>query len=86
MVVAAAGPTGRVGYVIGSKLLRRAIDRNRLKRMLREAIRARRPALNAFDVVLRLRHPCAPYEVATAAADGARLIDALARNATAMPR
>jgi len=64
----AAGPVGRVGYVIGSKNLKRAIDRNRLKRMLREAIRARRPAVNAFDVVLRLRSPCAPAEVAVVAA------------------
>ena len=73
----AAGPVGRVGYVIGSKNLKRAIDRNRLKRMLHEAIRARRPAVNAFDVVLRLRSPCAPAEVAVVAAEGARLLDAL---------
>jgi ribonuclease P protein component len=73
----AAGPVGRVGYVIGSKNLKRAIDRNRLKRMLREAIRARRPALNAFDLVLRLRRQCAPTEVAVAAAEGRALLDEL---------
>jgi ribonuclease P protein component len=73
----AAGPVGRVGYVIGSKNLKRAIDRNRLRRMLREAIRARRLALNAFDVVLRLRQPCAPAEVTMAAAEGRSLLDAL---------
>jgi len=78
----AAGPTGRVGYVIGSRYLRRAIDRNRLKRMLREAIRARRPTMNAFDVVLRLRRACAAGEVAATAAEAPPLLDALGREAT----
>ena len=73
----AAGPVGRVGYVIGSKNLKRAIDRNRLKRMLREAIRARRPALHAFDVVLRLRRRCTSTEVVVAAAEGSSLLDQL---------
>jgi ribonuclease P protein component len=71
----ATGPVGRVGYVIASRHLRRAIDRNRLKRMLREAVRARRPAMNAYDVVVRLRAACTPTDVSTAAAEGARLLD-----------
>jgi ribonuclease P protein component len=77
LAVRASGPVGRVGYVIAARHLKRAIDRNRLKRMLREAIRARRPAMNAFDVVLRLRASCAPADVAAAGAEGARLLDAL---------
>jgi ribonuclease P protein component len=71
----AKGPVGRVGYVIASRHLKRAIDRNRLKRMLREAVRARRPAMNAFDIVVRLRAACTPEDVSTAAAEGARLLD-----------
>ena len=66
---------GRVGYVIATRHLKRAIDRNRLKRMLREAVRARRPAMNAYDVVVRLRAACTPADVSTAAAEGARLLD-----------
>jgi len=73
----ASGPVGRVGYVIPSKQLKRAIDRNRLKRMLREAIRARRPAMNAFDVVLRLRAPSARAELAATTAEAAALLDVL---------
>jgi ribonuclease P protein component len=56
----AGGSIGRVGFIIGKKQLGSAVDRNYLRRLLREAVRLRRPALNAFDIVLRLRSPCAP--------------------------
>jgi len=78
--------TGRVGYVIGKKLLGRAVDRNRLKRMLREAIRRRRPAMNAFDLVIRLRQPCAAAEVAAVAAEAASLLDGLLAGLPALRR
>jgi len=77
--------SGRVGYVIGKKLLGRAVDRNRLKRMLREAIRKRRPAMNAFDLIIRLRQPCAAGELAGIAAAAGRLLDGLL-SAGAAPR
>jgi ribonuclease P protein component len=59
----AASPTGRVGFVIGKKQLASAVDRNYLRRLLREAVRARRPALDAFDIVFRLRTSCPPANV-----------------------
>jgi ribonuclease P protein component len=77
LAIAVTGHTGRVGYVIGKKLLGRAVDRNRLKRMLREIIRRRRPAMNAFDLVLRLRQPCATAELGGVAAEAAMLLDSL---------
>lgn len=77
LAIPAAGCTGRVGYVIGKKLLGRAVDRNRLKRMLRETIRMRRPAMNAFDLVLRLMRPCPAAEFSGVAAEAAMLLDAL---------
>lgn len=76
LVAASANGEGRVGYVIGKKLLARAVDRNRLKRTLREAIRARRPAMNAFDVIVRLRRPCGSKDLAAALADASALLDA----------
>ena len=45
--------------------------------MLREAIRARRPAMNAFDLVLRLRAASTPAELALTAAEAGALLDAL---------
>jgi ribonuclease P protein component len=78
LAVPTSGATGRAGYVIGKKLLGRAVDRNRLKRMLREAIRGRRPAIDAFDLIVRLRQPCPAAELASVAAEAATLLDALA--------
>ena len=78
LAVPTSGATGRVGYVIGKKLLGRAVDRNRLKRMLREAIRGRRPALDAFDLIVRLRQPCPAAELGGVAIEAATLLDALA--------
>jgi ribonuclease P protein component len=71
------GGSGHAGYVIGKKLLGRAVDRNRLKRMLREAIRERRPAMNGFDLVIRLKQPCAAAELRGIAAAAALLLDGL---------
>lgn len=55
----------------------RAVDRNRLRRRLREIVRAARPALDAYDVIVRVRSAVAPAEVAGAVAEGARLVQRL---------
>jgi ribonuclease P protein component len=55
----------------------RAIDRNRLRRRLREAVRAARPALDAYDVIVRVRTAVAASDVAQVAAEGARLLQRL---------
>ncbi|MDR1995624.1 MAG: ribonuclease P protein component [Azonexus sp.] len=44
----------RLGLVVGKKLLKRAVDRNRCKRVLREQFRRRRAELPACDLVVRL--------------------------------
>lgn len=48
------GSAARLGMVIGKKLLRRAVDRNRVKRCIRECFRLQRPALPACDLIVRL--------------------------------
>jgi ribonuclease P protein component len=86
LVALPAVGAGCVGYVIGKKLLPRAVDRNRLKRMLRETLRARRPAVNAFDLVLRLRRPCAATDIAAAVAEASALLGALGSRSPGQPR
>ena len=55
VAAAAAQIPGRIGYVIGRKTLPRAVDRNRLRRRLRETVRAMRPELASYDVILRVK-------------------------------
>jgi len=52
----ANGLTGaRLGLIAGRKVARRAVDRNRAKRLAREAFRVTRSRLPGVDVVLQLR-------------------------------
>jgi ribonuclease P protein component len=51
----ATGSAGRLGFVVSSKLLARAVDRNRVRRVVREAVRVRRPQIEAYDLIVRLR-------------------------------
>jgi ribonuclease P protein component len=74
----AAGAIGRVGYVIGKQQLSLAVDRNRLRRMLREAVRQRRPAIDAFDIVLRLRRRSQPARLRAIGDEAGALLEALA--------
>jgi ribonuclease P protein component len=73
----AALGAGRVGYVIGKQQLARAVDRNYVRRTLREAVRCRRPRLCHFDVVVRLRARCARNVLPGLALEAAGLLDAL---------
>ena len=50
----AGAPEPRLGLVIGKKLLRRAVDRNRVKRCIREQFRLNRGRLPACDLIVRL--------------------------------
>jgi ribonuclease P protein component len=60
-VLARANGTGtaRLGLAISKKSLRRAVDRNRVKRILREAFRQRYALLPGLDVVVMTRNGCA---------------------------
>ena len=73
IAVRAAQSPGRVGYVMGRKMMPRAVDRNRLRRRLREMMRAARPAIEAFDVILRVKRSVGRNEI-DLAIDEARLL------------
>jgi len=68
--------------VIAARHLPRAVDRNRLRRLLRELFRARRAAAGDFDIVLRLRRACSAAELTAVAAEAASLLDVLAGGRT----
>ena len=44
----------RLGLIIGKRQLKRAVDRNRVKRMVRESFRITRMNLPAVDVIVQL--------------------------------
>ena len=82
LVAAAAAQTpGRIGYVIGRKTLPRAVDRNRLRRRLRETVRAMRPALMPYDVILRVKKVANRMELDAAVSEAASLLQALVSRA-----
>ena len=49
-----SGNEARLGLVIGKKQAPRAVTRNLVKRLAREAFRLRRTQLNGFDILVRL--------------------------------
>lgn len=69
----------RLGLVIGKKLLKRAVDRNRLKRILRERFRQRRFGLPAFDLIVRLAVKPKPFDSKALSDDFSHLLDRLSR-------
>ena len=42
----------RLGLVVPKRVLKRAVDRNRVKRQIREAFRLARPTLPPWDIVV----------------------------------
>jgi ribonuclease P protein component len=77
VAAAAAKVPGRVGYVIAAKALPRAVDRNRLRRRLRETVRGLRPALQPYDVILRVKKMCGRAEIEAAVIEARQLLAAL---------
>jgi len=68
---------GRVGYVIGRKALSRAVDRNRIRRMLRPIVHAARWRLEGYDVIVRLKKASTRAEFPVIAAEAQRLLEAM---------
>ena len=70
---------GCVGFIIPAKQLRRPVDRNLLRRVLREAVRSRRPDVERFDIILRLSRACARQRLRSLALEAKDLVDALVK-------
>jgi ribonuclease P protein component len=69
---------GRTGFVVGRKVLRRAVDRNRFKRLVRDLFRESRPRMAHLDVIVRLKRPPRREEIGIAASEVAVLLASLA--------
>ncbi len=63
--------------MIAAKAIPRAVDRNRLRRRLRETLRAARPAIEIYDVIVRVKRAVARNEILAAAAEGPMLVERL---------
>jgi len=77
IATAAARDCGRVGIVIGSKALPRAVDRNKVRRMLRIRLSRARPAIERYDLVLRLKKAAPRAEFHLIADEATKLLSAL---------
>jgi ribonuclease P protein component len=68
----------RLGIITSKRVARRAVDRNRARRLVREAFRKLRHRLDGIDVVVQLRR-CPPGGLGTpAGAEIAKLLEELA--------
>lgn len=62
LAVASTGEGPRLGIVVGKKSCKRAIDRNRVKRTVRESFREQRGALGPLDIVIMARRGIAELD------------------------
>ena len=69
----------RLGLVVGKKLLKNAVDRNRVKRVIREQFRRICRDLPAYDLVVRLAVKPVSLDGKLVAADFLALLDKLPR-------
>lgn len=74
----------RLGLVIGKKFVRRAVDRNQVKRVVRERFRCLRGDLPAVDVVVRLMVKSPRIDRKMLDADALALLEKLKQTRPAM--
>ena len=73
----------RLGLVVGKKLLKKAVHRNLLKRIVRERFRLCRSGLPANDLIVRLIAKPAPLDSKLLAEDISTLLDKLRQRSKA---
>lgn len=73
------GAAARLGMIMGRKAAKRAVDRNRAKRLTREVFRAVRAELPAWDVVFQLRNNLRTSDNRVVRAELTRLLQELRR-------
>lgn len=68
----------RLGIIASTRAARRAVDRNRFKRMVRETFRQARHGFGGVDVVVQLRRYPEGNAIALARAELSKLLEELA--------
>ncbi|HWA13952.1 MAG TPA: ribonuclease P protein component [Burkholderiales bacterium] len=69
--------TARLGVVAGRHGIPAAVDRSRMKRMVREVFRVLRPRLGSIDVIVRIRQAAAGQGLAVARGELEALLHAV---------
>lgn len=52
----------RLGIIIGKRYVKRAVDRNQLRRIIRESFRYQQEALKGLDIIVLIRSECSPFQ------------------------
>ncbi|WP_374356666.1 ribonuclease P protein component [Chitinimonas sp.] len=65
----------RVGVVVAKKIVKRAVGRNRIKRLVRETFRLHAAELQALDLIIRAKQPVCRAKAGEARAALLRLLD-----------
>lgn len=73
-VILPAAAQGRVGFVFSRKQMPRAVDRNRLRRQIREMLRATRTTFDRYDLIVRAKRRLGAAELVAAAAEARTLL------------
>jgi ribonuclease P protein component len=78
VTMAAAREHGRRGFVISRKALPLAVDRNRMRRLLRVALGKAPAAIDAYDMIVRLKRGARREEFPLIVAEAEQLLAGLA--------
>jgi ribonuclease P protein component len=86
MVIAARGPgpTARLGLVVSRRAARSAVQRNRIKRLVREGFRQRSAELPALDIIVKASPAAAQCDNTRLANSFAALLEQTARSCNAL--
>lgn len=66
---------GRFGFVVSSKVMPRAVDRNRFKRVLRARLAGLADQAASIDLVIRIKRRVPPTERVLALSEASALLD-----------
>ncbi|MXS86134.1 ribonuclease P protein component [Nitrosomonas sp. HPC101] len=69
----------RIGLIVAKKIERKAVRRNRIKRLIREAFRKHRQAVQGMDCVMQLRRSVEPSDSAHIYQEAIMLLQKAAR-------